>query len=199
VFTLGHASVHAERIANTLAQASGTGVRVPGSKTRGSAGKGRATLGRGARSRPAKLASACRTYGVVLQDADRIYCPDCIPGFKTERTEKLVAAARSVLAEMRSSDVDPAQTADAKAKRDAAYKSRKEAARTWAKQNPGPHDPAIYQTEILPGLMSVTLPQLIQATGLTSGYCWKIRRGDRIPHPMYWGVLRSCVNDSGSG
>jgi hypothetical protein len=46
--------------------------------------------------------SACRTCGIVLKTADRIYCPDCIAVFKQERTDKLVSAARSVLAEMRS-------------------------------------------------------------------------------------------------
>jgi CRISPR-associated endonuclease Cas1 len=192
------ASVHAERVAKTLAQSSGTGVRVPGLKTRGSRGKGKSTLGRrnpGGRSRLAKLAGACRTCGVVVEDADRIHCPDCIPDFKTERTEKLVAAARSVLAEMRSSDVDPAQTDEAKAKRVATYKSRKAAARAWGKANPGPHDPVTYRTQVLPRLSAVTVPQMMTATGLTSGYCWKIRRGERVPHPMYWESLRRVVGD----
>jgi len=44
--------------------------------------------------------------------------------------------------------------------------------------------------EILAG---ATLPQMMRATGLTSGYCWKIRRGERIPHPMYWGALRGVI------
>jgi hypothetical protein len=132
----------------------------------------------------------------VLDTSERAYCPACIPDFKTERTEKLVRAAQTVLTEMRSSDHDPAQTDDAKAKRVAAYKSRKKAARAWAKKNPGPHDVAFYRAEILPRLATVTLPQMMRATGLTSGYCWKIRRGDRIPHPMYWKALKE-IADSG--
>jgi hypothetical protein len=104
-----------------------------------------------------------------------------------------LSAARSVLAEMRSAGHDPAQTGEAKAKRVASYKDRKADARVWEKQNPGPHDPVMYRTEILPRLPEVTVPQMMRATGLTSGYCWKIRRGERTPHPMYWLALRRLV------
>jgi hypothetical protein len=186
------ASLHGERIARILAESASSDVSIPSRKTRGAQGKGRSTLGRGAGNadkRSVTVPSACRACGVVLETADRVYCPDCVPGFKLERTEKLVRAARSALKEMRSSERDPAQTEEAKTKRVAAYKSRKEGARAWLANNPGPHDPAVYRSEILPGLGSVTLPQMMRATGLSSGYCWKIRRGERIPHPMYWGPL----------
>jgi len=76
-----------------------------------------------------------------------------------------VSAALSVLAEMRGSEQDPAQTEEAKAKRIVAYKGRKEAARAWEQKNPGPHDRAEYRSEILPGLASVTLPQMMRANG----------------------------------
>lgn len=190
------ASAHAEQIARLLARSAGLAVRVPGARTRGSRGGG-ASLGRrtGAAQQKARpIPSACRRCGVVLEDAERVYCPDCIRAFKEDRTARLVSAARSVLAEMRSSDRDPAQTDEAKAKRVAAYKSRKDAARTWTKENPGPHDHAVYRAKILPLLARVTLPQMMRATGLTSGYCWKIRRGERIPHPMYWDALRRLVS-----
>lgn len=190
------ASSQAEAIAKRLARATGVSVRIPGRATRGAKGKGRATLGRriGGRRRTTPP-SACRTCGVVLETSDRMYCPDCVPGFKQERTQKLVIAARSVLEEMRASDHDPAQTLQAKARRVAAYKGRKEAAREWALENPGPHDPAVYRSEILPGLASVTVPQMMRATRLTSGYCWKIRRGERTPHSMYWASLLALVKD----
>lgn len=91
---------------------------------------------------------------------------------------------------MRASEHDPAETAEAKAKRIAAYVKRKEDARAWEQENPGPHNPGMFRSEVLPNLASVTVPQMLRATGLTSGYCWKIRRGERVPHPMYWTVLR---------
>lgn len=48
---------------------------------------------------PATLPSACRTCGIALDTPDRMYCIDCLPEFKADRTQKLVTAARSVLAE----------------------------------------------------------------------------------------------------
>jgi hypothetical protein len=145
---------------------------------------------RRARRGPHVFPSACRSCGVVLSDAERAYCSDCVPQFKAERTKKLVSAARLVLAEMREADCDPAQTVEAKAKRVATYVSRRKAARAWALENPGPHDLATYRAEILPRLARATVPQMVRATGLTSSYCWKIRRGERLPHPMYWDDLR---------
>jgi len=189
------ASAHAEQIARLLARSAGLAVRVPGARTRGSRGGG-ASLGRrtgAAQQKTRPIPSACRACGVVLEDADRIYCPDCIPGFKADRTARLVSAARSVLAEMRRSEHDPAQSEEAKAKRVAAYRKRKEAARAWERENPGPHHPDAYRLEILPRLAMATLPQTMRATGLTSGYCWRIRRGERIPHPMYWGALHELA------
>jgi hypothetical protein len=173
----------------------------PSRKTRGAHGKGQNTLGRraGRTDRRVTVPSACRECGVLLETSERVYCPDCLPGFKRERTEKLVSAARSVLAEMRGSERDPAQSDDAKAKRVAAYRKRKEAARAWEQDNPGPHDTQAYRAEILPSLAGATLPQMMRATGLTSGYCWKIRRGERIPHPMYWGALRGVIKGGAKG
>lgn len=46
-----------------------------------------------------------------------------------------------------------------------------------------------FNRNILPGLAEVTVPQMMRATGLSSIYCWRIRRGERVPHPMYWEPL----------
>jgi hypothetical protein len=48
----------------------------------------------------------------------------------------------------------------------------------------------VFRDQILPALGHLTLPEMMKVTGLSSGYCWKIRRGERIPHPMYWDPLR---------
>src|SRR6266540_1949881 len=44
------------------------------------------------------------------------------------------------------------------------------------------------------------LPDLVRATGLTSGYCWRIRRGDRTPHAMDWAPFENwlCRAESAS-
>lgn len=59
-------------------------------------------------------------------------------------------------------------------------------------------DPEAFRLQILPGLQRATLPQMMKATGLTSGYCWRIRRGERVPHPMYWRPLKRLAVSSTS-
>lgn len=188
------AATWAYAIAKELAASSRREIRIPSPSTRGARGKGHGTMSRRTRksgAKPPRVPSACRSCGVILSEPERVYCPECIPAFKAERTEKLVSAARSVLADMRAAERDPAQTIEAKAKRVVAYVKRKEDARAWLRENPGPHDRSLYRSEILPMLTEVTLPEMMRATGLTSSYCWRIKRGERIPHPMHWEALRS--------
>lgn len=92
---------------------------------------------------------------------------------------------------MRTSAEDPAQTREAKAKRVKAVSDRARMAREWKRANPGSYDREEFRREVLPGLASVTLPEMMKATGLTSAYCLKIKRGERTPHPMYWSAFRA--------
>jgi hypothetical protein len=94
---------------------------------------------------------------------------------------------------MRASKQDPAKTPEAMARRVEAVAKRKEAARLWESINPGPHDVEAFRREVLPALIHVTVPAMMRATGLTSSYCWRIRRGERVPHPMHWARLRELA------
>ncbi len=67
-------------------------------------------------------------------------------------------------------------------------------AQEWEKANPGPHDPACFAVRVLPLLDSATLPEMMKATGLSSAYCWRIRRRDGIPHPMDWEALAGLAD-----
>jgi len=195
----GAAATQAAWVARVLALSTGVGIRVSSAVTRGARGKGHGTMGRGSRKgsgRP-RFPSSCRECGVALSSIDRQYCDECLPRFKDERTGRLVAAAREVLAEMRASSDDPARSPEAVAKRVATNAERRESALAWEGQNPGPHDPELFRREIAPSLQNLTLPQMMRATGLSSAYCWRIRRGDRVPHPMYWSALRSVDPEDG--
>jgi len=101
-----------------------------------------------------------------------------------------------MLAQMRSSNADPAQTVEAKQRRARSLAARTEAARRWEEANPGPHEREAFVRELLPRLQGVTLPAMMQATGLTSEYCFKIKRAERVPHPMYWEALRKLSSSS---
>jgi hypothetical protein len=192
------ASVQAQMIAKLLAKSARGAVRIPGAATRGSSGKGRSTLARRSTktaSRPSAIPNACQECGLILENSDRLYCDECLPRFKSQRTEKLVGAARAALTKMRASPNDPAKAPQAVAKRVAAHAERLKAARAWELQHPGPHDVEAFKREIAPSLIDVTLPKMMRVTGLSSGYCWRIRRGERVPHPMHWEPLRAlCCN-----
>ena len=193
------ASRGAQRIAKLLARSAKSNVRIPGATSRGAKGKGRTTMGRGvnkATGGTRLVPNACRECGLVLDDRDRQYCDDCLPRFKDERTAKLVEAARAVLGEMRASPNDPAKSPEAVAKRVAAHAKHRTAALEWERDHPGPHDPQEFKRDVAPWLGGATLAQLMQATGLSSAYCWRIRRGDRVPHPMHWSVLADLAKGS---
>ena len=191
------ASIQAQMVAKLLAKSARGAVRIPGVATRGASGKGRSTMARRsakAASRPRPVPNACRQCGLILDGYERQHCGDCLPKFKEQRTEKLVGAARVVLSQMRASPEDPAKTPEAIAKRVAAHAARRGAARAWEKVHPGPHDVNVFTRDIAPALVHVTLPQIMQATGLSSAYCWRIRKGERVPHPMYWAALERLVS-----
>jgi hypothetical protein len=191
------ASVQAQMVAKLLARSARGAVRIPGATTRGASGKGGSTMARRSRQapgRPRTVPNACRECGLVLVDPDRLYCDECLPTFKDQRTAKLVGAARAVLAEMRASSGDPAKAPEAVAKRVAAHSERRQAALAWEEVNPGPHDPEHFRQEIVPALRDATLPEMMRVTGLSSAYCWRIRRGDRVPHPMHWSPLAELAS-----
>jgi hypothetical protein len=76
-------------------------------------------------------------------------------------------------------------------KRVATNAVRRKAALEWERSNLGPFDAQEFRLRILPKLRAVTIPEMMRVTGLSSSYCWRIRRGERILHPMYWESLRS--------
>jgi hypothetical protein len=93
------------------------------------------------------------------------------PYLRGGSNEEACEGCEDIQGEMRASDSDPARSPEARAKRPATNARRRQEALAWEQMNPGPHDQEVYNSEILPRLRKVTLPQKMQATGLTSGYC----------------------------
>jgi hypothetical protein len=190
-----------EEVARILAGSASSPVTVRTRLTQADRRRGRAG-NKGARNSNT-IPNACRVCGVILSIDERGHvrkiCDDCLPAFEVRRTEKLVRSAKRTLAEMRSSGEDPAQTAEAKAKRARSLAERTRLAKEWEQANPGHHDRREFTRRILPRLENVTLPAMVKATGLTSGYCLQIKRGTRTPHPMYWSALHSLTQTHRSG
>ena len=67
---------------------------------------------------------------------------------------------------------------------------------TWEEEHQGEeHDPERFRSEILPGLASVPLSRIAEATGMSISAASKIRAGRRIPHPRHWVALRILARD----
>ena len=62
-------------------------------------------------------------------------------------------------------------------------------ARAWQRDHPWPTDLARFEREILPALAGVPVRELVEATGLSDVYCRRIKRGQIVPHPMWWEAL----------
>lgn len=139
----------------------------------------------------ARIRSGCRTCGVILDDQDRMICDGCLPAYERERAEKLTAAGTATLAAMRASADDPARSELANAKRVATSRSTSLAMRVWEREH-GKGEPETYEREILPRIRLLTVPRLVELTGVSQYHCWKVRNGDRRLHARHWEAVRSA-------
>jgi hypothetical protein len=62
----------------------------------------------------------------------------------------------------------------------------------WEQNNELP-DRSTYVKEIQPFLGRLTVRAIVEAIGLSRPYCWKIREGTVMAHPMHWNALRDLV------
>ena len=62
--------------------------------------------------------------------------------------------------------------------------------RAWTGER---RDPAVFQTEVLPGLRRKPIAELVAATGLSEHYCSLIRLGKKVPHPRHWEAFRALA------
>lgn len=46
-------------------------------------------------------------------------------------------------------------------------------------------DPRLFADEILPRLTAIPVRPIMEVTGLSEAYCYRIRRGEITPHPRH--------------
>jgi hypothetical protein len=108
------------------------------------------------------------------------------------RTDKLSNAGKATLAAMRSSSDDPARSPEATAKKREKSRSTSLAMRQWEREH-GRGDPEVYEREILPQIQAMSVPQLMNLTGLSQFHCWKVRKGERRLHARHWWAIVNPV------
>jgi hypothetical protein len=92
---------------------------------------------------------------------------------------------------MRGSVEEPAKSPEARAKQAARSREVMLANRAWEREHGRTFDVERYESEILPRLQLMTIPTIAHATGLSSYYLWRVKKGERRLHPRHWdAVLR---------
>ena len=95
---------------------------------------------------------------------------------------------------------DPRQAAELRGRRAAAIGSRKRRQVAWEAAHPGhPFDPDYFAREILPELAEVKLAAMVEATGLSKGFCSQVRAGKFTPHLSHWSALARLAGVSQDG
>jgi len=122
----------------------------------------------------------------------RTICADCLPEFKAERTARLARAAKETLSEMRASAQDPAQSEQARRKRIEKAREMSLAARAWERENGPVADPTVYEREILPRIQGMSVRRLVELTGLSEYYLWRVRKGEKRLHARFWERIASA-------
>jgi len=149
---------------------------------------------------PPKVPAACHSCGVVLADADRKYCADCLPQFVAERRTQMRAVGQAKLQALSEAGTDPRSTEAARKKHSERSTAMHQAIAAWEAMHGRAQnfDPAIFIERIYPRLGGVKPMEIVRATGLSAPYCLRIRTGGRIPHPMHWETLAKLVGVDGT-
>jgi CRISPR-associated endonuclease Cas1 len=121
------------------------------------------------RSATPRSVAGCMDCGAPVSSARHVRCDDCIAS-------------------------DPRQTAERRGRRAAAIGSRKRRQVEWETTHPGEvYDPEYFTATILPGLATVKLSTMVEATGLSKGFCSQVRAGKYTPHVSHWPALAALA------
>jgi len=72
-------------------------------------------------------------------------------------------------------------------------------ARAWQRTHVWPTDMTAFPRDILPCLADLTGRDIATATGLSIGYCLRIKKGEAVPHPMWWAAFETVAAEPISG
>ena len=69
-------------------------------------------------------------------------------------------------------------------------------AREWQREH-GMRPEQEFRDSILPTLADVPIRALARQTGLSLAYCRQIKRGQLVPHPMWWEAFKASADPRG--
>ena len=134
--------------------------------------------------------NGCITCGKATSSGRRTCSNACASVRRADNETAFVAAGVRTLAALRQVGFQPELTPAARRRIGSRASESLAAAREWQQSNPWPADLATFEREILPGLAGIPASTLAGATGLSVGYCRRVKAGLASPHPMWWETLR---------
>jgi hypothetical protein len=140
------------------------------------------------------VTARCVVCGVALSDGGRQYCDDCFATRRAEIEANFAPTGITKLAMLRAGGQDPAHGREAGKQRGQTNAKHFEATVEWKREHGNePLTLDEFTSEMLPRLQSVSLVDLMAATGLSRRYCWLIKTGQKVPHRRHWQKLRSLT------
>ena len=104
----------------------------------------------------------------------------------------MISGAHQKLQQLREAGTDPAHGGNAAKKRGRANSQHQQAVHEWNTLNEDVPKTR-FTEQILPLLQDVPLSEMVQATGLSKGYCSFIKRGLKTPHERHWSALEQLT------
>ena len=145
----------------------------------------------------------CKGCGAVLAPEPdrhrrrRAYCPTCLAARRKEVGSIMAAASQPHAEGVRNrTGRDPSRGRRGLSKRADGNKHQRTLQDEWNRKHGGEfYDTEVFRTEILPGLVDVSLNAIARATGMSTFSASKVRAGRRVPHPRHWQALQVLAND----
>jgi CRISPR-associated endonuclease Cas1 len=129
---------------------------------------------------------------------DRQTCSsECAEEARAFGAEAFIASGRRALADLRATGWKPVHDGQTRARIGRRTSDLVTAARAWQRANRWPTDHDRFSREIQPRLGSVPVVTLVAATGLSAAYCRRIKRGEVVPHPMWWVAIAATAPADG--
>ena len=146
----------------------------------------------GARTRPSRAPRTdptCSWCGGPTERDRRTCGEDCEAAVKTERLARMTKSSSHRMKRLAAMPGHPAHTPQANERRRQTRTEQRRAELEWERQNGEPPNRGRFVAEVVPGLQQRSARELAALTGMSVGYCAAIRRGEKVPHPRWWGAM----------
>jgi hypothetical protein len=187
----------AEDVVRMLESSEPTG-RSPTPITERRRSAGRGILPASANTIELRVARTCSWCGAATPRRRRTCRGGCEASERQRSREAFVSAGVARSQSLRQSGAKPSPESFERLRIADQASNRVAEARRWQRDHQWP-EPGTYEREVAPAITNVSAASIARATGLSRGYCQLIKRGEAIPHPMWWAALVGSADDRSVG